>query len=154
MKKLMFMLFTLLMWAGCGSVSHLPSYGSLVNGGLPGFTFNVESCLGNAVERKVNVTIVMSHRLEPQEITLMGGEQTYATDHMGNRFQVGYANGQASLMAAPGVQKKVILEVWGITPHVDAFTLVSCRIRAVTKGDDADAKITALQFHNVPIVWQ
>ena len=50
MKKLMFMLFTLLMWAGCGSVSHLPSYGSLVNGGLPGFTFNVESCLGNAVE--------------------------------------------------------------------------------------------------------
>ena len=63
MKKLVFMLFTLLMLAGCGTVSDLPAYGSLVNGGLPGFNFNVESCTGNAAGQKVNVTIVISHRL-------------------------------------------------------------------------------------------
>ncbi len=154
MKKLVFMLFTLLMLAGCGTVSDLPAYGSLVNGGLPGFNFNVESCTGNAAGQKVNVTIVISHRLAPQEITLLGGDQTFATNHLGTRFQVSYANGQSSLVVATGVQKKVTLEVWGVTPRTDSFTLVSCRIKAVAKDDVSNEKITALQFHNIPIVWQ
>lgn len=154
MKKLMFILFTLFMLTGCGTVSDLPAYGSLVNGGLPGFTFNVETCAGNAEARRVNVTILISHRLEAQEITLMGGDQTFATNHLGTRFQVSYAGGQSSLLVATGVQKKVNLEVWGVTPNTDAFTLVSCRIKAVDKDDDSNEKITALQFRNVPIVWQ
>lgn len=155
MKKLMFVLFVLLLTVvGCGTVSDLPSYGSLVNGGLPGFTFTVESCMGSIATGKVNVTVVVSHRLEPQEITLLGGEQTFAVDHLGNRFQVSYAGGASSLMVATGVQKKFILEVWGLTPNVDAFTLVGCRIKAVSQSDSSNEKITALQFRNIPIVWQ
>ena len=154
MKKLMFILFTLCLLSGCGTVSDLPAYGSLVNGGLPGFTFNVESCTGSVARQKVNVTILISHRLAPQEITLMGGEQTFATSHLGTRFQVSYANGQSSLVVATGVQKKVTLEVWGVTPQTDAFTLVSCRIKAIDKEDASNEKVTALQFHNLPIVWQ
>lgn len=150
MKKVAFLLIVLLCW-GCSSLLNVASHG--VGGRLPGYQFGVESCVGNAAEGKAYVTFTYIHRLAPQTVTLLSGNDTYAVDHMGNRYPAGYTGSQSVLRTQPGVPQKVTMEIRGIPPGISAFSIVSCRVKAATEGV-TEERSTVLTFRNIPIVWQ
>ena len=150
MKKVAFLLVVLMCW-GCGSMFNLSSH--RMGGGLPGYQFGVESCVGSTSEGKASVTFPYMHQLPAQELTLLSGSDTYAVDHFGNRYPAGYTGSQSVFRTQPGVPQKVTMEIRGIPPGVSSLSLVSCRIKAATNGVPGE-KSTVLTFRNVPIVWQ
>lgn len=151
MKRLVFLLAVLLCW-GCGSVFNLPLH--RLGGGLPGYQFGIESCVGNSAEGKVFVTFTYVHRLALQEVTLLSGDDTYAVDYLGNRYPAGFSGLKSILRTQPGVPQSVTMEMWGIPPGITSFSLVSCRIKASTSGVAGEEKSTVLTFRNIPIAWQ
>ena len=154
MKKITFALFVLFCCVGCSTLSRLAVLGGRVSGGFPGFEFRAESCQGNLSEGKAVLTFVYVHRLAPQSVSLLSGVDTYAADHFGNRYQVSFVGNQSTYNTAAGVPQKVVMEIKGIAPGIEALNMVSCRVKTSTTGVYSDQKLTVLHFRNVPIVWK
>lgn len=94
MKKLLIILIPILL-AGCGALRQ-PAVSDVasVSGGIRGFSYQFNSCKGNASEGKVYVIFTYSHILAPQEISMVAGNNAYAVDRYGNRYPVSQITGQ------------------------------------------------------------
>lgn len=94
MKKLLIILIPILL-AGCGALRQ-PAVSDVasVSGGIRGFSYQFNSCKGNASEGKVYVIFTYSHILAPQEISMVAGNNAYAVDRYGNRYPVSQIMGQ------------------------------------------------------------
>ena len=96
---------------------------------LPGYSIGWESCVGNA-DGIARFTVICSHGLAPQTLTILSGKDTYAVDIYGNRYQV-TLDGQSSVRnIATGVPEKITYLIKGIPPGIHSFSIVSSWRRA------------------------
>lgn len=154
MKKTIILLLAIPLLASCDILLNLMApAGGYVGGNIPGFAFQYISCTGKSAEGKAYLTFTYVHRLAPQSIGLPFGSKSYAVDMYGNRYPCGPFNGQYKDSQA-GVTEKVVLEIKGIPPGINSFSIVSQSFVAHTIGVTNSRNSTELTFRNVPIAWE
>lgn len=162
MKKIVLALTLITLFAGCEALQQItataPNALTTPNalhftGGIPGFSFELVSCTGNASEGKVYLTFVYNHVLAPQKIAMPAGNGAYAVDYAGNRYSSSPFNGQYR-NTQPYVPEKVVLEVRGVPPSVTTFSIIAQNFVSYTVDVSGSQKKTDLLFRNVPIVWE
>lgn len=121
--------------------------------GIPGYSFKIVSCVGNAAEGKVYVTFNYIHNLAPQSVSMGAGNNAYAIDYYGNRYKSVPFNGQYRKSLA-GVTEKVVLEVNGVPPGIGSFSLIHQGFVSNTIDVANSRKETDIIFRNIPIDWK
>jgi hypothetical protein len=130
-----------------------PSGKMIGSGFIPGFSFDFVSCTGNPQTGKVYLAFIYKHHLAPQEISMPFGNNAYAVDIYGNRYESGPFNGQYRKTQA-GVTEKVILEIRGVPAWVGEFQIVFQSFVAYTIDVSNSRRETDLKFRYIPIQWE
>lgn len=152
--KNFFVLVVALLCSGCNSTVMNAILPGLYETSMPGYSISWETCAGIQSEGVAQFTIVCSHMLAPQTLSVIASKDMYAADAYGNRYQVRVAGGSSSWSLAAGVPVKITFSIAGIPPGIHSFSIISIELKSSTNGVTGQADYQVLRFRNIPITWQ